>query len=154
MPPRQTKMNFASVRVATGSEFLDEIQVVYDNAYCYVHATEVGGTHPALLEAMGYGNCVLTLATPENLEVVGDAGVPYIDENDLAEKLQRVLRDGSLVHAFRNRAQQRIQSVYDWDTVVDQYEKLFGRMSGQSIPYEAPSLVTDGTVELEESARR
>jgi hypothetical protein len=42
------------------------------NAYCYVHATEVGGTHPALLEAMGYGNCVLTLATPENIEVVGD----------------------------------------------------------------------------------
>ena len=46
---------------------------------------------------MGYGNCVLTLATPENMEVVGDAGVPYSDEFDLGEKLQRVLRDGSLV---------------------------------------------------------
>jgi glycosyltransferase involved in cell wall biosynthesis len=140
--------------IFTGFVFGQDYRALQQNAYCYVHATEVGGTHPALLEAMGYGNCVLTLATPENLEVVGDAGVPYIDENDLAEKLQRVLRDGSLVHAFRNRAQQRIQSVYDWDTVVDQYEKLFGRMSGQSIPYEAPSLVTDGTVELEESARR
>ena len=45
----------------------------------------------------GYGNCVLTLATPENIEVVGDAGIPYADEFDLSEKLQRVLRDGSLV---------------------------------------------------------
>jgi glycosyltransferase involved in cell wall biosynthesis len=31
----------------------------------YVHATEVGGTHPALIEAMGKGNVVLYLDTPE-----------------------------------------------------------------------------------------
>src|SRR4030095_7389225 len=84
--------------------------------------------------AMGYGNCVLTLATPENMEVVGDAGVPYIDEYDLTAKLQRVLRDGSLVQAYRNRAQQRVQTHYDWDRVVDEYERLFARMSGQTPP--------------------
>jgi hypothetical protein len=32
-PPRQTKMNFASGRVATGSESLDELQVVYDSTF-------------------------------------------------------------------------------------------------------------------------
>lgn len=120
--------------IFTGFVFGQDYRALQQNAYCYVHATEVGGTHPALLEAMGYGNCVLTLATPENMEVVGEAGVPYIDEFDLAEKLQRVLRDGSLVQAYRNRAQQRIQSHYDWEKVVDQYELLFARMSGQAIP--------------------
>ncbi|HEV2835096.1 MAG TPA: glycosyltransferase, partial [Pyrinomonadaceae bacterium] len=79
--------------IFTGFVFGQDYRALQQNAYCYVHATEVGGTHPALLEAMGYGNCVLTLATPENIEVVGDAGVPYIDEYDLAAKLQRVLRD-------------------------------------------------------------
>lgn len=118
--------------IFTGFVFGQDYRALQQNAYCYIHATEVGGTHPALLEAMGYGNCVLTLATPENIEVVGEAGVPYIDEFDLAEKLQRVLRDGSLVQAFRNRAQQRVQSQYDWDAVVDQYEQLFARMSGQA----------------------
>ncbi len=44
------------------------------HALAYVHATEVGGTHPALVEAMGYGNCVLVNDTPENREVAGDAG--------------------------------------------------------------------------------
>ena len=120
--------------IFTGFVFGQDYRALQQNAYCYVHATEVGGTHPALLEAMGYGNCVLTLATPENLEVVGEAAVPYIDEFDLAEKLQRVLRDGSLVHAFRNRAQQRIHRHYEWETVVDQYEQLFARMSGRTIP--------------------
>ena len=122
--------------VFTGFVFGQDYRALQQNAYCYVHATEVGGTHPALLEAMGYGNCVLTLATPENLEVVGEAGVPYSDEFDLTEKLQRVLRDGSLVHAYRQRAQVRIRTHYDWDRVVDQYEQLFARMCGKAIEFE------------------
>jgi glycosyltransferase involved in cell wall biosynthesis len=136
--------------VFTGFVFGQDYRALQQNAYCYVHATEVGGTHPALLEAMGYGNCVLTLATPENIEVVGDAGVPYIDEFDLAEKLQRVLRDGSLVQAYRNRAQLRIQNHYDWETVVDQYEQLFARMCGQ--PLTSPETAVE-TKSSEISAR-
>jgi glycosyltransferase involved in cell wall biosynthesis len=123
--------------IFTGFVFGQDYRALQQNAYCYVHATEVGGTHPALLEAMGYGNCVLTLATPENIEVVGEAGIPYIDEFDLAEKLQRALRDGSLVHAYRHRAQQRVQTHYDWDRVVDQYEQLFRQMIGHTEPVEA-----------------
>jgi len=119
--------------IFTGFVFGQDYRALQQNAYCYVHATEVGGTHPALVEAMGYGNCVLTLATPENMEVVGEAGIPYADEFDLSEKLQRVLRDGSLVHAYRNRAQLRAQSHYDWDHVVNQYEQLFARMSGNTV---------------------
>ena len=117
--------------IFTGFVFGQDYRALQQNAYCYVHATEVGGTHPALLEAMGYGNCVLTLATPENIEAVGDAGIPYADEFDLAEKLQRVLRDGSLVQSYRNRAQVRVQRYYDWERVVDQYERLFAGMTGK-----------------------
>jgi len=76
---------------------------------------------------------VLTLAAPENIEAIGDAGIAYSDEKDLAEKLQRVLRDGSLVHSYRNRAQARVQEKYDWDYVVDQYERLFAKMAGAPV---------------------
>jgi len=120
--------------IFTGFVFGSDYRALQQNAYCYVHATEVGGTHPALLEAMGYGNCVLTLSAPENLEAIGDAGIAYSDENDLAEKLQRVLRDGSLVHSYRHRAQSRVREHYDWDYVVDQYEGLFARLCGKSMP--------------------
>jgi glycosyltransferase involved in cell wall biosynthesis len=136
--------------IFTGFVFGQDYRALQQNAYCYIHATEVGGTHPALLEALGYGNCVLTLATPENIEVVGEAGVPYIDEFDLAEKLQRVLRDGSLVQAYRNRAQQRIQSHYDWETVVDQYDRLFARMSGQERSKETAAVETESVKVLQE----
>ena len=38
--------------VFTGFVFGRDYRALQQNAYCYVHATEVGGTHPALLEAM------------------------------------------------------------------------------------------------------
>jgi len=120
--------------VFTGFVFGRDYRALQQNAYCYIHATEVGGTHPALLEAMGFGNCVLTLSAPENMEAVGDAGITFTDEDDLAEKLQRVLRDGSLVQSYRNRAQARVQEMYDWDYVVDRYEDLFARMAGLPLP--------------------
>jgi glycosyltransferase involved in cell wall biosynthesis len=125
--------------IFTGFVFGRDYRALQQNAYCYVHATEVGGTHPALLEAMGFGNCVLTLAAPENIEAIGDAGIAYTNENDLAEKLQRVLRDGSLVQSYRHRAQARVQHLYDWDYVVDRYEELFARMAGKTLPQRAAS---------------
>jgi glycosyltransferase involved in cell wall biosynthesis len=139
--------------IFTGFVFGSDYRVLQQNAYCYVHATEVGGTHPALLEAMGFGNCVLTLSAPENIEAIGDAGILYSDADDLAEKLQRVLRDGSLVHSYRNRAQIRARDVYDWDHVVDQYEQLFARMAGQQAPETGSAEVDEAVLEEAELSR-
>jgi glycosyltransferase involved in cell wall biosynthesis len=133
--------------IFTSFVFGDAYRALQQNAYCYVHATEVGGTHPALLEAMGYGNCVLTLATPENLEAVGEAGIAYRDADELAAQLQRVLRDGSLVNAYRQRAQKRVREFYDWERVVDRYEQLFARLAGQ--PALAMTLAFEESVEHE-----
>ena len=83
------------------------------------------------------------LGAPENIEAIGDAGIAYADERDLTEKLQRVLRDGSLVHSYRNRAQARVLEAYDWDYVVDQYERLFANMAGQPVPEPRHTAVTE-----------
>jgi glycosyltransferase involved in cell wall biosynthesis len=139
--------------VFTGFVFGRDYRTLQQNAYCYVHATEVGGTHPALLEAMGFGNCVLTLAAPENIEAIGDAGIAYADEADLAEKLQRVLRDGSLVQAYRNRAQARVKQAYDWDYVVDRYEDLFARMAGIPVPTRPSKAAAQKVSQVTKSAR-
>ncbi|HEX8291924.1 MAG TPA: DUF1972 domain-containing protein [Pyrinomonadaceae bacterium] len=128
--------------VFTGFVFGDAYRALQQNAFCYVHATEVGGTHPALLEAMGYGNCVLTLATPENVEVTGDAAIHYRDTADLAVQLQKVLRGGATVTQYRQRAQARVRERYDWEHVVDEYERLFARMAGLEPP--APAFVAAG----------
>ena len=99
------------------------------HAYVYVHATEVGGTHPALIEAMGAGNCVIVYDTPENREVVGDCGIFFKDTGELTTQLQRAIDDPATVNRFRELAQARAKALYSWEAVTDQYEKLFMEMA-------------------------
>ena len=99
------------------------------HAYLYVHATEVGGTHPALIEAMGAGNCVVVYDTPENREVVGDCGLYYASPEELTARLQAAIDQPELVETLRARARARIEAVYSWEAVTDQYEKLFKELS-------------------------
>jgi glycosyltransferase involved in cell wall biosynthesis len=89
----------------------------------YIHATEVGGTHPALIEAMGRGALVLYLDTSENREVAGDAGIAFSD--DLSEKIRLVLAMSEEERdRLRRRAADRVRKSYSWDAVTDAYERL------------------------------
>src|ERR1700761_4242430 len=60
-----------------GAIYRDGYHQLQSHSSVYVQATEVGGTHPALLEAMGRGALVLYLETPEGAEAAGDAAVPF-----------------------------------------------------------------------------
>jgi glycosyltransferase involved in cell wall biosynthesis len=95
------------------------------HCFAYIHATEVGGTHPALIEAMGRGALVLYRNTPENAEVAGDAGIPFEPDN-LAARLAEVLAmTDEQRESLRRRALDRVRERYSWDAVTDRYEALF-----------------------------
>jgi len=117
-----------------GFVFGEDYQALQQNAYCYIHATEVGGAHPALIEAMGAGNCALTLATPENMEVIGDAGIVYKSAEELTVYLQRVIDDPTIISEYRHRAMTRVRERYNWEQITDQYEELLARLAGVKIP--------------------
>jgi len=94
------------------------------HCFAYIQATEVGGTHPALIEAMGRGALTLYLDTPENAEVAAGAGLPFTHEN-LAEVMEGALAMSEEERAcWRARARERVQSRYSWEAVTDAYEKL------------------------------
>jgi glycosyltransferase involved in cell wall biosynthesis len=90
----------------------------------YIHATEVGGTHPALIENMGRGALTLYLDNDENAEVAGGAGLPFrID--DLAGRLGEVLAmPEEEREVWRRRAMERVRERYDWEAVTSAYEVL------------------------------
>ncbi len=90
----------------------------------YIHATEVGGTHPALIEAMGRGALTLYLDTPENAEAAAAAAIPFQRET-LTQVLESVLKMNETEREmWRARATDRVRSRYSWDAVTDAYEKL------------------------------
>jgi glycosyltransferase involved in cell wall biosynthesis len=98
------------------------------HAACYVQATDVGGTHPALLEAMAASLPVIANDIPEHREVLGDAGWYYRrnDAEDLARRLREVLApEAAALRAERAAAaRSRVEALYDWERVTDQYERL------------------------------
>ena len=89
-------------------------------------ATEAGGSHPVLLEAMGAGLPVLYSNTPENREVAADTGLPFPvgDELALASSWLRLEEDPGLGLELGRRAAARIASSYRWEQVTDAYEDL------------------------------
>jgi glycosyltransferase involved in cell wall biosynthesis len=117
----------ASAKVVfTGFQFGAAYEELQSNCYLYVQATEVGGTHPALIESMSYGNCVVVNGTPENLEVIADAGVSF-PKNDfvaLAARLEELLANPELAAEYGERARKRAQDRYSWDAIVERYEQL------------------------------
>jgi glycosyltransferase involved in cell wall biosynthesis len=116
--------------VFTGAVYGEGYRQLQSHAFVYVHATEVGGTHPALVEAMGAGNCVLVNDVPENREVAADAAL-YFDAHapsTLAAALGRCAADPALIAACRERAAERARTAYSWDHVTDEYERLFRRL--------------------------
>ena len=99
-------------------------------SYCfaYIHATEVGGTHPALIEAMGRGALVIYRETPENSEVAGDAGIPF-QPGELTAKLKVALNMSEPERELlRRRAMERVHARYSWDAVTQAYEQVFETM--------------------------
>jgi glycosyltransferase involved in cell wall biosynthesis len=101
------------------------------HCFAYVHATEVGGTHPALIEAMGRGALILYLRTPENEEVAGGAGIPF-EPQELAQKMRYALALPEPEQArLRAAAAQRVSQRYSWDAVTTAYETLLSRLRRQ-----------------------
>jgi len=114
--------------IFTGYIFGEGYHELGSNALIFVETSGVGGTHPALTEAMGFGNCVIVNDTDENLETIGDAGFSYdgkFGAESLRNILHTLLESPEKIVRSRGLAYARAKSYYSWDKVTDEYEKLF-----------------------------
>jgi glycosyltransferase involved in cell wall biosynthesis len=119
--------------IFTGGIYGDGYEELQQHAYLFVLPDEVGGTHPALVEAMGFGNCVLVNDTEANLEAIGNAGFSYRGAEgpeDLRRQLQMLLDTPHLVEQYRQKALHYALASYSWDNVVRQHEEAYSRLLG------------------------
>jgi len=116
--------------VMPGGIYGDGYRELTSHSFAYIHATEVGGTHPALIESMARGALTLYLDTPENAEVAGGAGIAFRYDN-LADQLKLVLEMTEEERAqWRDRARRRVLERYSWDAVTAAYERLLRELTG------------------------
>jgi glycosyltransferase involved in cell wall biosynthesis len=116
----------------TGAIYGDGYWALQKHAGVFVFACEIGGVHPALIEAMAASNAVVYLDTPENSETAGGAGLRYEkSEADLTAKLQSLLDDSGVRQQFALQAKQRADALYRWDAIAEKYEKIFSKLVGK-----------------------
>jgi glycosyltransferase involved in cell wall biosynthesis len=120
--------------VMPGAMFGKGYRELGSHCFAYVQATEVGGTHPALIEAMGRGALVIYRSTPENVEVCGDTGLPFSTEDELVARMRQAAGMPEAERAnYGARAEARVKARYDWEVVTTQYEQLLAKISNANL---------------------
>jgi glycosyltransferase involved in cell wall biosynthesis len=114
-----------------GAIYGADYRTLQRNALLYIQATEVGGTHPAMIEAMASGGAVLAHDTPENREVGGDA-VRYFQlrpVENLSGTLRECLGRPAGLEKLRTSARARARNRYRWEAITSAYENLLAELS-------------------------
>jgi glycosyltransferase involved in cell wall biosynthesis len=112
--------------IFTGPVYGDGYWALQKDAGMFIFACEVGGIHPALIEGMAAARPVLYLDTESNRETANGCGIHFSrDENDLAAKMDKLIKDGSLRSQLGQAAAEFARQQYSWDKITQQYEELF-----------------------------
>jgi glycosyltransferase involved in cell wall biosynthesis len=108
-------------------ELLEEM---LSNARLFVQPSELEGLSIGLIEAMSYGLPCVASDIPENLEVIGDAGLRFRSKSveDLRTILDRALTDTVLEKEMAAQARRRVETQFTWNLVADQLEDLYSRL--------------------------
>ena len=100
---------------------------LYSNAYCYVLPSDVEGMPMSLLEAMAYGCACVTSDISECSDVLAETGAIFTrgDVAALREVLTALLSNPAYVTKLGAKAKARLESEYDWDSVVERTLEVY-----------------------------
>jgi glycosyltransferase involved in cell wall biosynthesis len=95
---------------------------LWANCGAYVHGHSVGGTNPALLQALGAGAPTLALDTEYNREVVGCRDQLFgPSPQELAARLDELLGSPEMRRRFREHGRSVVADRYSWSDVCVAY---------------------------------
>lgn len=100
---------------------------LWSNAGVYFHGHTVGGTNPALVQAMATGTPVVARDTVYNREVLDEVAMAYIGDSpeDLKRALLRAMALSSASRARVSReSKERVQNCYSWSSVCAAYDRV------------------------------
>ncbi|RKX28698.1 MAG: glycosyl transferase family 1 [Candidatus Zixiibacteriota bacterium] len=95
------------------------VQTLRQSCFCYVHGNSVGGTNPALLEAMATCPRLLAIDCEFSREVLADTGMLFDRMNIEADLLR-----ASNSHAEPGKLYRNVGNRYQWDAVAESYIRL------------------------------
>jgi rhamnosyltransferase len=132
------KENDAGQRVIlTGAIYdLSVLNMLRQNCFAYIHGHSVGGTNPALLEAMSMKSLIVAHDNEFNREVGEQTMFYFRNAVDLAAKIEGIENKPDSFADLKEAAYSRVLSNYSWTDIVREYDKLFTDISVRGIKRE------------------
>lgn len=98
---------------------------LWQNAGAYFHGHSVGGTNPALVQAMACGAPVIALDTEFNREVLGESGI-YTSKSteSILREIMKLLGDKALQAKLSSQEILRVSELYSWKVIGEKYHSI------------------------------
>ncbi|NER18915.1 DUF1972 domain-containing protein [Spongiivirga citrea] len=118
--------NHPKVRLL-GYKFGEEYETLLRNALMYVSASELEGTSPSLLAAMGAKVCVLVNGIEENIATLGNSGNVF-KKNDLESLInhwQQFVNSPTSIEKSAKIGYDYVIEHYSWSSISNKYLSIF-----------------------------
>jgi glycosyltransferase involved in cell wall biosynthesis len=112
----------------------DELKSLFETSAIFALPSHAENFPLVLLEAMAAGMAIVTTDQTGCREVVGDAAllVPPGDHRAIRGALQRLAGDTGLRAQLGRKARARIEGLFSWPSVAQQYMSLFENLVSQN----------------------
>ena len=101
-------------------------------AKIYFHGHSVGGTNPSLLEAMASHSFIIAHDNIFNRSVLENDAYYFKDSNQIKELLLNYDKIKNERDSKIKNNIEKIKTKYLWETIINQYEKLFERLLNEN----------------------
>ena len=120
--------------IFTGFISGEVLEEIFSNAYIVAVPSDIEGMSISLLEALSYGNAVLSSNIPENTVVTEDKAILFEKSNieDLREKLQMMCDDEEIVQNIKKGVDEFVLLKYNWQDVAASTHNLYKKVMENS----------------------
>jgi glycosyltransferase involved in cell wall biosynthesis len=110
----------------------DRLFALWQHAGAYFHGHSVGGTNPALVQAMHCGAPTVARDTVYNREVLAGTSARFVqpDPDAIADNVIAMLEDPHEQLVIRNQVLDRARTAYTWIDVCDAYAAVISDEAG------------------------
>ncbi|MEJ1156004.1 glycosyltransferase [Microbacterium marmarense] len=106
------------------------LAALWQNCGAYFHGHTVGGTNPALVQAMAAGAPVVAVDTVYNREVLGDDSQTCArDADSILESIDALLNDPARQERMSRTNIRRADDQFSWDAICRGYESTLRKVS-------------------------
>ena len=103
----------------------DELCSFFKNAFGYIHGHEFGGTNPTMINALSLNCEIMALDTCFNREMLIGREVVFFEKKIISIKNSINQFEKHFDYRRDLNKKYKLPKIYLWETIVNQYEKLF-----------------------------